>query len=196
MQLTNQCRQAICYLCTMALCGACTIISKDPVSVDYEILPNHHFYASCGQARICGDLERGGYFLVYVLNDSLDINNCVGSGETITGKDTLPMRFGKDFLITMAVHDAGKDWFFHLRHMEVVDSMLHIHLKAYHRNDTTVSKPGYNLSDNYVWKINGQETKLIKLYITNTNYAYIPGPQWSEAPVNWEHAHWRESPSN
>ncbi|MRG47481.1 hypothetical protein GFS24_20335 [Chitinophaga sp. SYP-B3965] len=193
MRLTNQCRQAICYLCTMALCGACTIISKDPVSVDYEMLPDYHFYAPCGQARICGDLEKGGYYLVYVLTDSLDISNCV---ETITGKDTLPMRFGKDFLITMAVHNEEKDWFFHFEHMEVVDSMLHIHLKASHRNDTTVSTPSYKLSDNYVWKINGQETKLIKLYINNTNYAYVPGPQWSEAPINWEHAHWRESPSH
>lgn len=193
MQLTNQCRQVICL---MALCSACTIIPKDPVSVDYEILPNHHFYTPCGQARICGDLEQGGYYLVYVLNDSLDMNNCVSSSGTLTGKDTLPIRFGRDFLMTMAVHDAGKDWFFDFSHMEVVDSILHIHLKACHRKDSAVNKPSYTLSDNYVWKINGQETKLIKLYISNTNYAYIPGPQWSEAPINWEHAHWLESASH
>lgn len=193
MLSTNLYRQAVCYLFIMVCCHACTIIPKDPVSVEYEMLPDQHFYTSCGQARISGDLPQGGYYLVYVLSDSLDINNCVSaSGENMTGKNTLNMRFGKDFLMTMAVHDAGKDWFFHLQQMEVMDSMLHIHLKAYHRNDTTVSKPAYNLSDNYVWKINGQEVKLIKLYINGTNYAYVPGPRWSEAPINWEHAHWGE----
>jgi len=193
MQLTNQCRQAICYLCIIICCHACTIIPKDPVSVHYEILPNHYFYGPCGQARISGDLPQGGYYMVYVLSDSLDISNCVSlRREAMTDKDTLPMRFGRDFLMTMAVHDAGKDWFFHFQQMEVVDSMLHIHIRAYHRNDSTVSKPNYHLSDNYVWKINGQEAKLIKLYINGSNYAYVPGPQWSDAPVNWQHAHWGE----
>lgn len=192
MRLTNLCRQAICYLCFTVCCHACTIISNDPVSVDYEILPDHHFNAPCGQARISGDLPQGGYYLVYVLNDSLDINNCVSNSESITGKDTMTMRFGRDFLMTMAVHEAGKNWFFDFQQMEVVDSMLHIHLKAYHRSDKMVSKPAYHLSDNYVWKINGQQVKLIKLYINAGNYAYVPGPQWTDAPVNWEHAHWGE----
>lgn len=197
MQWTNQCLQAIFYSMMMS---ACTIIPKDPVVVNYEMLPGYHFYSPCGQARICGDLpatntaEQSGYYLVYVLNDSLDISNCVSSTQTLTARDTLPMHFGRDFLMTMAVHDGGKDWFFDLQQMEIVDSILHVHLKVHHRKDAAVLKPGYNLSDNYVWKINGQGTKLIKLYISSSNYAYIPGPQWSDAPVSWEHAHWGESP--
>jgi hypothetical protein len=154
------------------------------------MLAGYHFYSPCGQARICGDLpaananEQPGYYLVYVLNDSLDVNTCVSAAEM---KDTLRMRFGRDFLMAAAVHDTRPDWVFNLQHMEIVDSMLHIHLEAHHGKDSK------QLSDSYVWRINGQGVKLIKLYVSNSNYAYVQGPQWSEEPVNWEHAHWRES---
>lgn len=198
MQLINRYRWVFGYLCTIVCCSACSMLPERTAIADHDLLADYRFYPPCGHPCISGDLsgKTTGYYFVYVLQDSLTVRDCVSTVTEAPRPDSFPMRFGRDFLLAMEVREAKREWFFELQNMEVVDSMLHIHLRAHHRSDTMVAMPRYALSDNYVWRVNGHNTKLIKIFISNANYAYVPGPRWSGMPVNWRHAHWKETPAN
>jgi hypothetical protein len=172
------------FLC-LAVCGsACNVLPEDPQQAAFTLIPGSHFYPPCGEPRLSARMpQQDGYFLVYVLTDSLQMKNCVSPPL----EDSLQVNFETDFLVAAVVRDAKPEWRFQLKNMKVTDSMLHIHLVPYHYTDKDFAQPEAPLSATCVWKVNGAAVKLIKLYTAPENYAYVHGPAWNEAPVLWKH---------
>ncbi|MGN7720583.1 hypothetical protein [Chitinophaga sp. 22620] len=169
---------------------ACSPKMEAPAVTSYEIVTGYRFYTPCGQPVLndvlpaAGSIAGPGDFYVYVLQDSLQIADCIDP-EGASGRDTFPMRFGNDFIVTVVVKDQRKDWYFRLEDLTVEDSLLHIRLVPHHKTDTAGGKPWFALSDNYIWRVNGRQVKLMKLYLNRQEYAFVRGPKWSGAPVKW-----------
>ncbi|WP_346316043.1 hypothetical protein [Chitinophaga sp. YIM B06452] len=170
--------------------SACAPKLEAPAVASYEMVTGYRFYTPCGQPVLnavlpaADSLADPGDFYTYVLQDSLQVADCIDpEGTSMT--DTFPMRFGNDFIVTVVVKDPRKEWYFGLEDLSVEDSLLHIRLVPHHRTDTAGGKPWYALSDNYIWRVNGRQVKLMKLYLDGQEYAFVRGPKWSEAPVKW-----------
>lgn len=160
-------------------CCHCREIPRAPQKVSFAPLTGYRFYPPCGEPVLSGDLP-GGYYFAFVLTDSMQIGDCIGKTGPVRGKAALPMQFGRDFLLVL---EAGAPCSFHLQHMEVVDSILHIHLRA-----DTLAGNGHR-----IWKINGEGVKLVRLMTADPlHYAYVPGPQWDHSTPQLRHAHWKE----
>lgn len=172
------------FLC-LTVCGrACNVLPEDPQQAAFALMSGTRFYPPCGDPRLSARMpQQNGYFLVYVLTDSLQMKNCVSP----VPDDSLQVNFETDFLVAAVVRDAKPEWRFQLKNMKIIDSMLHIHLAAYHYTNKDFTQPGAPLSASYVWKVNGEAVKLIKLYTGPDNYAYVHGPAWNETPVKWRH---------
>ena len=159
------------FLCIAICCGACSVLPEDLRQADFVLLRDCQFYTPCGQPRISAKLpEKDGYFLLYVLDDSLQIKDCM----SLPRQDSLPVDFERDFLLAAVVRETGQEWRFQLKNMQIADSILYVQLDV--RPDTD-APPGY------VWKINGKAVRLIKLSVDPDNYAWVHGPAWDKAPV-------------
>ena len=170
------------------LLSACAPKTEAPSVTSCEMVKGYRFYTPCGQPVLNGVLTAAdptaGDFYAYVLQDSLQIADCIDpDGASV--KDTFPMRFRNDFIVTVVVKGSRKDWYFGLEDLTVEDSLLHIRLVPHHRTDTAGGKPSFALSDNYIWRVNGRQVKLMKLYLNRQEYAFVRGPKWSDAPVKW-----------
>lgn len=162
------------FLCITVCCGACSVLPEDPQQADFVLLTGCHFYTPCGQPRISAKLpEKDGYYLLYVLDDSLQIKDCM----SLPQDDSLQVDFEKDFLLAAVVRETGQEWRFQLKNMQIVDSILFVHLDVHPYTEKVDAKPGY------IWKINGEAVKLIKLSVDPDNYAWVHGPAWNETPV-------------
>lgn len=153
-----------------------------------EIVPGYRLYTPCGRPVLNGSLPgmvgSPGDFYLYVLQDSLQVAECIDpAGALVT--DTFPMRPGSDFVLAAVVEDRRKEWYFTLEDFSVEDSLLHIRVVPHHVADTAAGRPGFPVTDNYIWRINGRAVKLMKLYLSEQEYAFARGPKWSEAPVKW-----------
>ncbi|RPD41105.1 hypothetical protein [Chitinophaga barathri] len=177
-------------ICGSLFLFACTPKMEAPALVSYEMVMGYRFYTPCGQPVLNGALpaagaaSRPGDFYVYVLRDSLQVADCIDpTGASVT--DTFPMRFGNDFILTVVVKDPRREWYFSLEDFSVEDSLLHLRIVPRHLSDTAGGKPWYPLADNYIWRVNGREVKLMKIYLDRHDYALVRGPRWSAAPVKW-----------
>lgn len=160
------------FLCITFCCGACSVLPEDPRQADFVRLTGCRFYTPCGQPRISAKLpEKDGYYLLYVLDDSLQIKDCM----SLPQQDSLQVDFKRDFLLAAVVRETAQEWRFQLKNMQIVDSMLYVQLDVHPYTKENDARPGY------VWKINGEAIRLIKLSVDPDNYAWVHGPAWNKA---------------
>lgn len=168
-------KRCFIFLC-LTVCAACNVLPDDSQHAGFMLMTGWRFYPPCGEPRLSAKLpEQSGYYLVYVLRDSLQVKDCVSPPEN----DPMEMDYERDFLLAAVVRDAQPGWHFRLKDMKIADSILYVRLN--------VSRSPVWLSASYVWKVNGAAVKLIRLYTDADNYAYVHGPAWNEAPVKWRH---------
>lgn len=159
-------------------CHACRQAPPLPQKARFTPLEGFRFHQPCGEPVLAGTMP-GGNYLAYVLQDSLQIADCMGKINPTGRGDTVPMRSGRDFLLLLRPSVTAT---FRLHNMEITDSMLHIHLRP-----DTAAKAGACM-----WKIEGDGVKLIRLAADPLHYAYVPGPAWNGTPVQLRQAHWKE----
>jgi hypothetical protein len=165
-------------LLLLAMCCSCHPGPGPVRKAAFAPLEGFLFYQPCGNPALSGNMPGGGYYLAYVLQDSLQIADCIGKVHPAGVADAVPLRSGRDFLLVLQPSGPAS---FSLQNMEITDSMLHIHLR-----------PGNAGVGPYMWKIDGDGVKLIRLAADPLHYAYLPGPAWNTLAVDLRRAHWKE----
>lgn len=175
-------------ICGILFFSACGPKMQTPAVISHEMVTGYRFYTPCGasvlNARLPAVVPDAGDFYVYVLKDSLQIADCIDPGGIMINSGS-SIRFGSDFLLTVVVKDARKEWYFSLEDLTLEDSLLQVKIVPHHVGDTAAGKPLHAVTDNYIWRISGRGVKLMKLYISPQEYAFVRGPKWSTAPLKW-----------